>query len=300
MKSELSFSPELEQEKISKVVLEFMRHGDKETNSQKTNQELLLTKKGRQQAIKKGRRLNPQAEVAIGWGSPRARTEETAMLVTLANENINPDATVEEIEATIDEEINKGGKKKKKFIEDPRLDYNFSGPGIGTWLTDLYKKSTPFMPIYIQESDQRALETNDTENDTYTRKAADIAEIVLRYAKVGNNFNSLVQETDKYEKNNNQLERYLGTHATVAESFLLKLLEKLNGVEARDELAKVLDHGFEETQGYRVEIVNAGKEQEIIVHFKTKEGSQQISTTVDLIEEIVKEGEEFEKKFKEK
>ena len=78
MGKEALISPEAEKQVESRVILEFMRHGEKEAAAEKTNQDLLLTEEGRKQATKKGKILNPQSEVAIGLGSPRKRTKETS------------------------------------------------------------------------------------------------------------------------------------------------------------------------------------------------------------------------------
>ena len=288
---------ELELGVESRVILEFMRHGKKETDQNKTNEKLLLTPKGRQQALDKGKELDPRADVSVAWGSPRIRSRETAALAMLANEDIDPDASLEEIEQEIDRVISAKGKQKRKIIEDSRLDFNFSGPGIGKWASDLYVDAAPLMPTYIRESDQRALETGDRENDTYTRKAGDIAEIILRYAKIGDTFNRIVSETDKYAKTGNQLERYLGTHGSVLEPLVAKLIEKLNGVEARDKFAELVGNDFAETKGIRAEIINKGTEQQIKIRYEIDGQEQEIDVDVNLLEEIVKEREEFEKKF---
>jgi len=282
----------------SKVILEFFRHGKKEKDPNKTNEELLLTEEGRAQAVEKGQELNPQAEVSLAWGSPRARSRETAALTMLVNEGVDPNASLPEIEEAIDKELNKNGGNRNKIIEDSRLDFNFTGPGIGKWSMDLYMGDKPFLPTYVKESDKRALETNDKQNDTYTRKAGDIAEIVLRYIKVGNNFNQIVSKTDKYEESGNQLERYLGTHGTVVEPLVAKILEKVKGEKARDEFAEAIVKDFPETKGMRVEITNNGSEQEIIVSYEGKEGvREEVVIDRDMIESIIKERDEFEEKF---
>lgn len=295
------FSPEMENKTKSRVILEFMRHGKKEKDPDKANEELLLTPEGRQQAIKRGKELNPQAEVAIAWGSPRTRSKETSVLVMLANENIDPDLGLPEIEKAINKEINTGGKDKRKIIEDSRLDFNFRGKGIGKWLSELYGGDKPFLLTYIKESDKRALETRDKDSDTYTRKAADIAEIVLRYIKIASTFNRIVSKSDKYKTKGNQLERYLGTHGTVVESFIAKVLEKLNGVEARDNFAKALGNEFKEIKGIRVEIVNnGGDDQVIFVEFEADGVQQSVNIDVKLLKEILEDRKKFEEKFEEK
>lgn len=103
-------SPEAEKQIETKIILEIMRHGKKEKDDMKPNEMLMLTKEGKAQAVARGKKLNPQPEVSLAWGSPRKRTQETAAHVMLANEDIDPNTSLEEMEKAIAKEI-KVGKK---------------------------------------------------------------------------------------------------------------------------------------------------------------------------------------------
>lgn len=150
------------------------------------------------------------------------------------------------------------------------------------------------MPHLIEKSDQRAIETNDKESSTYTRFAGNIAEILDRYAKIGDNFNRIVSKTDKYEKFGNQLERYLGTHQGVAECFLAKALEKIEDIEKRDEFVKAVGGGFGESEGIHIEIINSGNEQKIKIDYEINGSKESMEIDRSVLEGIIDERKEFE------
>ena len=202
---ELNFSPEDEKEITTKIILEFMRHGDKEIDKSKADEEIRLSQKGRMQAIEKGKELNPQAEVSLAWASPKKRTQETAYHVILAKEeNINPDDSLEEMENTISQELKVG----KKIIQDKRLNLGSNG-SLRKELLDAYKNGQ-YIEFLVEKSDQRAIDLGDRISSSYSRFAGNTAEIIYRYIKIANNFHRLAGNTDKCEEYGNQLERYLG------------------------------------------------------------------------------------------
>src|SRR4030042_3640371 len=291
------FPPELEQKFITKIILEFMRHGKKEKDKTKTDQKIHLTREGKLQAYEKGKSFNPQIRVAVAKGSPRIRTQETSGHVMLANEEkIDPESTLEDMEKIISQEIKIG----TKIVEDERLDFNEAGP-IGKELDEAYDKGE-MLNYIINQSDRRAIETSDKVSSTYLRRAGNIAEIVNGYCQMGNNFHKIAEKNSKYAEYGNQLERYLGTHQAISESFIAKVLEKTKSADKRDEFIKAIGGGgFKESQGMRVEIINSGNEQEILIEYELpdKEGTpfkETLRINGGLLEEIIKEREEFEKK----
>lgn len=295
---ELTFSPEDDKEITTKIILEFMRHGDKEIDKTKTDEEILLSPKGRMQAVEKGKELDPQAEVSLAWASPRKRTQETAYHAMLANEeNINPDASLEEIENAISQEVKVG----RKLIQDKRLNLGSDGP-MRKELLDAYKNGQ-YIRFLVEKSDQRAIDLGDQISSSYSRFAGNIAEIIYRYIKVANNFNSIAGKTDKYEEYGNQLERYLVTHQGIMESFIAKVLEKKRGIGERDKFVKAIGESFSETQGIHMEINNQGNKQTILMDYPIlDEKGNPIKETLkideDLLEEIIKERDQFEEKVK--
>lgn len=291
-KPEKVTSPEVEKKVGTKITLEFMRHGEKESDKNKTDEEIRLTRKGRKMAQEKGGQLQPHKEVALVWGSPKQRTQETALHAMLPE--IDKNASLEEIKKMISQEQKVG----KKLIEDERLNFNLSGPE-GKEMLEAFKAGQ-YLQYLIDKSDQRAIELKDKDSSTYSRFAGNIAEIIQRYSKIGNNFNRIASFKDNYKKFGNQLERYLGSHQGIVEAFVAKVLEETQGEEKRDEFINSLSGGFKETEGIHVEIINNGNEQKILIEYKINNEKQKVEIDGKLLDEIIDERNEFEKKITER
>ena len=267
---------EQEQEFESKVVIELMRHGKREKHpdqAQDGGPRLPLTSAGRAQADARGEALHPQSEVALGWGSPRDRARETAYRVMLASEEIGSEDTLEEIEAKIAEELRYG----KKMIADERLDFHDNGPIAAAGVAAYHAKQ--YMP--------------------YTRMAGNVAELVLREASAGKAFNRIASQTDKYEATGNRLERYMGTHQGIAESFVAKILEEVQGDAAKKEFLDSVGSGFNETEGAHIEIINKGQNDQVIrMTYKLKDDSgereESVEFGVDVLRKIISDRETFD------
>lgn len=291
MLKETSYSPEKEKQIVTKIILEFMRHGEKESDKTKSDEEVRLTEKGRKMAQEKGVELDPQSEVALAWGSPKKRTQETAIHAMLPE--INENASLEEMQEVIAQEQKVG----KKLVEDERLNFDLSGPE-GKEMMDAFKAGQ-YLQYLIEKSDQRAIELGDQTSSSYSRYSGNIAEILNRYAKIGDNFNRIASKSEKYEEFGNQLERYLASHQGVVEGFTAKVLEKTQGAEKRDEFIKSLGSGFKETEGIHVEVVNNGNEQKISIAYKLNGDKETIEINKELLEEIIKDRQDFEKAVEE-
>ena len=289
MNIEHSHAPENEQRVKTKIILEFMRHGEKENDKTKSDEEVRLTEKGRMMAGEKGEELDPQKEVSLAWGSPKKRTQETALRAMFPD--IDPNASLEDIEEMIREEQKFG----KKLIVDERLSFDLSGPE-GKEMLAAFKEGK-YLQYLISESDKRAIELGDKTSSSYLRYAGNISEIINRYAKIGDNFNRIASKDGKYEEFGNQLERYLATHQGVAEGFVAKVLEEAQGPEKRDEFISSVGSGFKETEGIHLEIQNNGNHQEITITYQINGNKETIAVSRDLIENIIKDREEFEKKI---
>ena len=132
---EIITTPEFKR-KVTKVIIECRRHGQKENDEKKDNRKKLLTPTGRKQAVDKGKEFHPQSRVSVAVGSPQERTQETAAHMMLADEEkISVNDTLEKMQASIAEELKVG----EKIIEDERLDFGFDGP-IGEEVNAEYKK----------------------------------------------------------------------------------------------------------------------------------------------------------------
>jgi hypothetical protein len=291
--NEQILTPEQHEEIETTISLDFMRHGEKEKDPNKTDEEMRLTPKGRSQGVTKGKQLNPKLDISVGKGSLRKRTQETALHAMLSGqEGIDPDATLEEMVA----EINKSMKYGKKLVVDKRLNFDISGPiGLETLAAS---KAGVYLGYLVEKSDQRALETGDLKSTTLIRQAGNIAELLKDYTKVGNNFQRIANLPGK--ELGDRLERYLGTHGGVTESFVIKALEKTQGIKARDEFVKAAGGGFAETEGIHVDIINKGENQTIKVTYPLGDRKETIEITTELLEEIIKDRAEFEKAVLEK
>lgn len=275
-----------------RVVLEFMRHGKKEkTADGQTDEDVRLIPSARTAAREKGLGLAPQLEVSAVVASPRKRAQESATHVMLSGQPDTTGMSMEEIEAEIAKQLKYG----KKIIPDSRLDFFTDKGGL---LDKAYAEGwvTKFM---VENSDQVAIADDDPQMTSITRVAGNVADLILRYVEMGGNFNRLVgRNPKKYEPLKSQMERYLGTHATINESFLLRLVEKLQGVDRRNEVMAKIGPMFKELQGFRVEIENTGPAQQEI-HIKVKLGDEDIDLVVPkvVLEELVADRDEFNKKF---
>jgi hypothetical protein len=283
-------SPEVEKQTETKIILEFMRHGKKETDKNKPETDISLTDEGRDMAFKRGKELSPQVEVSLARASQYRRAKETVAHIMLAEqENIDPNATLEELEATIAKEIKIG----KKIIEDKRLGYEY-GPEAAQDATKAVKEGRYF-PYIIEESDKLAIKRGDKISSTYTRYAGNIAEIIDRYSRIGTNFNRIASQTEKYKKFGNQLERYMGNHMGSVESFMAKVLEKMYGEDKRDELIKSVGGGFKELHGIHIEIINKGDNQKILIIYDINNQNETLEINNELLKDIIRERSEFEK-----
>ncbi len=282
----------------TKVVLEFFRHGNKEKMAG-PDEHVILSEKGRVQAMEKGKEISPQPEVSLAFGSPRIRTQDTAYRIMLSGEDITPDMSLEDIKSRVSDEL--GGDHVKKMIQDDRLNFALVGEtdkeGVKAYGEGRY------LDWMIKDSDAVAKKYQDLTSAVFTRQAAGIAELCKRYIVAGGNFNRLVATTNKYEQFGNQLERYLGTHQGVVESFVAKVVTETQGLEERDRfLAAAGVVGFAETQGIKVEINNHGQEQTITFTYPVKEGevasNHTVTFGVDVLDKIIADREAFDADIK--
>lgn len=225
-------------------------------------------------------------------GGPRARTQETAVHVMLANEEeIDPSDSLKKIK----EKISKNLKVGKKIIEDSRLDFNNDGP-IGK---DLHraKKEGRVLVFLVEKSDKMAMEKNDAISSTYLRKAGNIAEIILRYSKVSDNILRIQEKSYNLNESIRHLERYLSSHGGVLESFLAKAIEETQGKKERDKFVKNFPQGFENLRGFNIKIYKTMEGKKIIIKYLDRDGEKELRISDDLLEKIISEREEFEKNF---
>ena len=102
--------------------------------------------------------------------------------------------------------------------------------------------------------------------------------------------------SDKTKNYSDTLERFMGTHQTVPESFLAKVIEKTRGVEERDRFIELLDKkGFDYTEGFDLKILNTTGGPKIHISYKNEKDKENLyifdqEISEDVIDEIISEG----------
>ena len=266
---ENTFERELSREQYNKtprVVLHLFRHGQAERDPNKSNQAFELSDAGRQQALGKSKLIsdNYNLDQSVAFGSPRIRAQQTAGFA-MAGETVDAitgDESLDELKQKIDEGIKVGSK----IGVDPRLDFYLDkNTPFGREAYEAVFITQDYMRFLVNRSDKLAIETGDQKASTYSRQASDVAKIVNKYIQVGERWNQLV-ESGAYE--DPKLERFLGSHGGVVESFLLKVVERVKGVLERDKLLMLMPHQFDYTEGIDVTLVGHGPEQTIHIVFR--------------------------------
>lgn len=280
-----------DREETSKIVLKFFRHSIKEDDPKKTDQEISLTPEGKMFAKS---RSSAETNVAqsVAFGSPRVRIQETAALVMAgAQDDITGTETLDELRGKLDTDLAKGTKIGVSDLLDFTVD---DTSAFGKIFFTAYREGR-YLEFIVQESDQMAVELQDSVNDTYSRMASRIALIVKKYVSITPRFDALVTDPSKHYTDT--MERFLGTHQGVAESFLAKVIEKTKGVSERDRLVAVLgNRGFDFAEGFGMDIRSfANGERKLHLTFKKEKGGAESfvfdeDVPMEMIDEIVSEG----------
>jgi hypothetical protein len=281
-------------EKMSEVKLHFFRHGEAERDPNKTNQAFDLSGEGRKQGMEKSNMIGGERNLdqSVAFGSPRKRAQQTAGLAMAGGffDSVTGNESLEELQEKIDKDIKVGSK----IGIDSRLDFHLDkNTPFGREAYEAVFTNHDYLKFLVNRSDQLAIETNDEKASTYSRHARDMAEIVEKYVKVGKQWNKLVA-SGKYA--DNKLERFLGTHGGVAESFLLKVIEKTKGIEERNKLLELMPHQFDYAEGLDITLVDKGSDQLIRVSFKKEDKNDSKKNFIfdeevplKIIEDIAKE-----------
>ena len=274
-------SPSLESKEkyTSKIDLHFFRHSIKEDGNPL---EAHLSDAGRRLAKEKAPQgVNPAQAVALG--SSRIRTQETAgFMMAGSGDDITGAESLKELRQKIDKQQKVGSKigvdDTLNFTDDP------NSP-LGKVLFGASAKGTYFKTL-VEDSDRIAKRIEDTSGATYSKKAAQIAQIIEKYITIAPRWNKLVEEkSNQYTPN---LERYLSTHQGMQESFLAKLIEKTDGISARDAFVDMVGHqGFDYIEGFDVAIETGSNGRKIYVTYKTKKGEIKKEVSEELIREII-------------
>lgn len=291
-----SFNPEKrgefhEQEPMpSSIRIEFFRHDDKEKPlpdaPKKPDESVRISEEGRQHATEAGKGKFPNPEVGVVYGSGRDRTTETALRQLLANkEEITPDMTMEDMKTKISEEVKVG----RKDISSSLLNFNFDGSkGFHDAAYDHFLKSKDLLRWYVTESDNVVRAEKDSTSTSYSRLAGNVAELVDKYMKIYPRWKQITEsDPDKYASYHNELQRFMGTHQSVSEAFLMKVLEKTKGVEAVTRFIDSLKdkNGFGSSEGYSLSIHEVDGE----ITASIKYGDQETTLHQDVLQQIISE-----------
>jgi broad specificity phosphatase PhoE len=280
------FESQETKEVSSEIALKFFRHSIKENDKTKHDAEIRLTEEGRDLARSN---YDPETKNAVAFGSSRKRAQETAGLIMSGSE-------AESLEK-MEEELNKDLNYGSKLGVDKRLDFNSADESeYGKKLLESFFGGT-YLKFLTEKSDSLARELGQEKAETYSFMASQIGEIVQKYFKAADAWGKLLDDQpDKYDSN--KLERFLGTHQGVSESFLAKVIEKTKGVAERDRLVEVLNQrGFDYNEGFEVDIKGSGDNKTVRIAYRKELPSGEIYSfneelPNEVLDEIVEEGRE--------
>jgi hypothetical protein len=242
------------------IRLEFFRHDEKEKAASSgpgsTDETIRLTQKGRDHSVEMGQAKDARAEVGVAFGSPKERAMEAALRQLLSGEDeVQPEDSLEDIQAKSDKRLGFG----KKGIVSENLNFNWGGtPEFKEAAYKHYLESKDALAFFFEQSDELAKNLKDKESTSYSRIAARMAELVKKYLGILPRWEEIAaKDPDKYSQYGNEMQRFMGSHQTALEPFLMKIVEKLEGREAVGRLiASFPDkNGFGFGEGFSVNIV---------------------------------------------
>jgi hypothetical protein len=97
----------------------------------------------------------------------------------------------------------------------------------------------------------------------------------------------MLEQSTNVGNTQNDFERIFATHATIQESFLLKVVEKIKGTSERDALLALIgEDGFGYTEGFDVTLSKENGEEKIRVVYKKEDYVFDAIVPVAIIKEI--------------
>lgn len=249
-------------EKTPTITLHFFRHGEPYKDPNKTDLEYELSATGREQARKKFSATDSTRNIdqSVAFGSPRKRSLHAAAFAMVGEtlDSITGEESLDELKEKIDKDRIVGSK----VAVDPRLGFRMNKQtpfGARAYEAAVSKKK--YLTFLVNESDNLAKQEHDTTGATYSRLASNIADIIKKYTIITDRWDALVK-SGTYKNEN--LERFFGTHGGVADSFLLKIVEKFKGTAERDRLVDLIPDQSDFMEGFDVTIT--GRDQERRLH----------------------------------
>lgn len=270
-----------------KIRLELFRHDDRAENAHPglqnidQNQKIPLSIQGRIHSAQEGLSNNPQPETALAYGSPRERSLETALRQMLSEQPELEEKSFDEIK----ESVTNG--KIKKYLTTPLLDYNFeSNEKYREAIDEHYFNKKDMVSFLYHDSDNLAKELGDDTLTTYSRQASNVAKLINKYVNILPHWKQLAGESDKYTNFQNELQRFMGSHGGILESFLMKVIDKKEGRDAVEKFINSLSdkNGFGYSEGYSVIIEDKDNKPAVNITYKDKSWTVDQKFLVEMIQ----------------
>ncbi len=267
----------------SEILLHFFRHSIKEKDENKDDTEIELTDEGKERSKGFAEELQGPAMV---FGSPRVRSKQTAAYHAFGKQ---PEISGSEPLAELFEKIDKDIVVGSHIGTNKHLDFHEAKDSEYADRANAAYRNKELLKFIVEESDQLAQEFGDETSFSYSRNAAQIAQILQKYLKVSDRWDGIAQG-DKYDSNT--LERFMGSHQSVAESFLAKVIELKHGEEERDKFVGLLNggEGFDFNEGFDLSLQtknNDSKVIEIAYEKKDEQGNVLYSFSESLTPQII-------------
>lgn len=271
--------------KPATIELHFFRHSLKEENKKGDplkDEDVRISKEGRKLAIEKSFE-GVNLSQSIAFGSPRIRTQETAIyMMSGKKEDITGDETLEELK----KKINKDLKFGSKIGVDSRLNFtdDIESP-LGKIAFEAYKNGN-YIKFLVEESDKIAQETGDNTKSNYSARASQVAKIINKYLKILPRWQELV--SDKKNNYEEKLERFLGTHDSVPVTFLVKVLELIGDEKEKESFVEENSKGANYLEGLTVKLKKGSEDSaKILIQYKLGGVSKQVEISKSQLEHIV-------------
>lgn len=267
---ENSLEDRLESIEYPRVTLHFLRHSIKEKSPEEIeDKDVHISNEGRDIAAQK---FDDEMNLRFGHivGSPRIRTLETAAVVATMDSEVNPEDL---------------GVGKARINE--ALDFVADDTEYGKKFVEAYKNGRT-LSFLVHESDALAEETGDINSSTFSRMAANVARIIIKNYDVAVRGAAILDQSVNPANKKNDFERILATHATVQESFLLKLVERVRGIQERETLLSLIgENGFDYVEGFDVVLSKEGSEEKIRIKFQKGDFILDEIVPIEVLKELV-------------
>jgi broad specificity phosphatase PhoE len=143
----LNFENKNTNEKEPEIILHFFRHSEKESDKNKTDEEINLTPNGRKMAVE---HASDETNISqsVAFGSPKKRTQETALYQMLGSKKeITGELSFDDLKTKVNESLRIGSK----VGVDKNLDFpDIEMSQYKTIVYDAFKKGE-YIPLLAHE-----------------------------------------------------------------------------------------------------------------------------------------------------